>query len=97
MPARSGERQKLKKTNPLKAETKSMKPIILVGILLVVLGTLALAYQGINYTREKKVFEVGPIHATAETHERIPLPPVLGGLVLVGGVVLLVSGAKQKS
>jgi uncharacterized membrane protein len=85
------------KISPLTAETKSMKPIILVGILMVVLGTLALAYQGINYTRQKKVLEIGPIHATAETHERIPLPPILGGLVLVGGVVLLVTGARQKA
>ena len=74
-----------------------MKPIILVGILLVVLGALALAYQGINYTRQKKVLDIGPIHATTETHERIPLPPILGGLVLVGGVVLLITGARQKS
>jgi len=64
---------------------------------LVVLGALALAYQGISYTRQEKVLDVGPIHATAETQERIPLPPVLGGLVLVGGVVLLVIGAKRKS
>ena len=74
-----------------------MKPIILVGILMVVLGTLALAYQGISYTRQEKVLDIGPIHATAETHERIPLPPILGGLALVGGVAFLITGARQKS
>jgi uncharacterized membrane protein len=74
-----------------------MKPISLVGILLVVLGALALAYHGITYTRQEKVLDIGPIHATKETQERIPLPPVLGGLVLVGGVGLLVIGAKQKT
>ena len=74
-----------------------MKPIILVGILLVVLGALALAYQGISYTRQEKVLDIGPIHATTETHERIPLPPILGGLMLIGGIVLLVTGARQKS
>ena len=74
-----------------------MKPIVLIGIVLVVLGALALAYQGINYTRQEKVLDIGPIHATAEKHERIPLPPVIGGLALVGGVVLLVVGAKQKA
>jgi hypothetical protein len=63
-----------------------MKPIILVGILMVVLGTLALAYQGISYTRQEKVLDLGPIHATAETHERVRLPPILGGLMLAGGV-----------
>jgi len=73
-----------------------MKPIILVGILMVVLGTLALAYQGISYTRQEKVLNIGPIHATTETHERIPLPPILGGLVLVGGVAFLIASARQK-
>jgi hypothetical protein len=74
-----------------------MKPVTLLGILLVVLGALALAYQGFNYTREEKVLDVGPIHATAERHERVSIPPLLGGLALVGGVVLLVVGAKRRS
>jgi len=74
-----------------------MKPITVIAIVLVVLGALALAYQGINYTRQEKVLDIGPIHATAETHERIPLPPIVGGLALVGGIVLLVVGAKQKA
>jgi uncharacterized membrane protein len=74
-----------------------MKPISLAGIVLVVLGALALAYQGINYTHNEKVFDVGPIHATTESQDRIPLPPVIGGLVLVGGIALLVAGARQKT
>jgi len=74
-----------------------MKAITLIGIVLVVLGALALAYQGINYTRQEKVLDIGPIHATAEKQERIPLPPVVGGLALVGGVILLVVGAKKKT
>jgi uncharacterized membrane protein len=74
-----------------------MKSIIWVGILLIVLGALVLAYQGINYTRQKKVLDVGSVHLTKETHERIPLPPILGGLALAGGVVLLVMGARNKS
>ena len=72
-----------------------MKPITWLGILLVILGALALAYQGFNYTRQEKVLDVGPIHATAERHERVSIPPVLGGLALVGGVALLVAGAKR--
>ena len=74
-----------------------MKPIAWIGIALLVLGVLALAYQGINYTHQEKVLDIGPIHATAEKHERIPLPPVVGGLALVGGVVLLVVGARKKA
>jgi len=74
-----------------------MKPITMVGILLVVLGVLALAYQGINYNRQETVVNMGPMHVTTETHERLPLPPILGGLALAGGVVLLVFGAKQKA
>lgn len=74
-----------------------MKPMSLMGIVLIVLGALALAYQGINYTREKNVVDMGSMHVTTETHERIPLPPILGGLAVVGGVVLLVVGARNKS
>ena len=73
-----------------------MKPISWAGILLVVLGALVLAYQGINYTRQKRVLDVGSVHLTTETHERISVPPILGGLALVGGVVLLVMGARSK-
>ena len=74
-----------------------MKPISWVGIVLIVLGVLILAYQGINYTRQKNVLDMGSMHVTTETHERIPLPPILGGLALAGGVILLVMGARNKS
>jgi hypothetical protein len=72
-----------------------MKPISIAGILLVVLGALALAYQGITYTKREKIVDIGPIHATADTQKTIPLPPILGGIALIGGVVLLVAGAKR--
>ena len=74
-----------------------MKPISWAGIVLVVLSALALAYQGINYTRRKDVVDLGSIHVTTETQERIPVPPVLGGLALAGGIALLVIGARKKS
>jgi uncharacterized membrane protein len=74
-----------------------MRPLAIIGIALVILGAIALAYQGISYTRQEKVLDIGPIHATADKHERIPLSPVIGGLVLIGGVALLVMGARQKA
>jgi len=74
-----------------------MKSISIAGILLILLGALALAYQGINYTRQKQVLDVGSLQVTTETHERIPLPPILGGLAVVGGIVLLVAGARNKA
>ena len=74
-----------------------MKPIIWVGILLIVLGGLALAYQGFTYTHHERVMDVGPMHVTREDHDRVSIPPILGGLALVGGIVLLVVGAKKKS
>ena len=72
-----------------------MKPTSLAGIVLVVLGALALAYQGITYTRQEKVIDVGPIHATKDTQEQIPIPPILGGAALAGGIALLIAGARQ--
>ena len=74
-----------------------MKPIVWVGMVLIVLGALALAYQGFTYTHQEKVLDVGPIHATAEKHDRISIPPVLGALVLAGGIALIVLGAKKTS
>jgi uncharacterized membrane protein len=74
-----------------------MKPATMVGILLIVLGALALAYQGFNYTKQEKVLDIGPIHATAEEQKHVSIPPVLGGLVLVGGIALVIVGAKKKS
>jgi len=73
-----------------------MKPIIWVGILLIVLGGLALAYQGFTYTRQEKVLDIGPIHATREDQQHVSIPPVLGGLALLGGILLIVVGGKKK-
>ncbi len=73
-----------------------MKPISWIGIVLIVLGALALAYQGISYTRTEKVLDLGPLQATTETQERIPVPPILGGIAIIGGVVLLVAGARRR-
>jgi drug/metabolite transporter (DMT)-like permease len=69
-----------------------MKPL---GVILMVLGVLALVYQGFTYTTQKKVLDVGPIQATKQEHHTVPLPPILGALALIGGVVILVSDRKS--
>ena len=69
--------------------------IMLVGIVLVVLGIAAFAYQGITYTTRENIVNLGPIQASADTKKTIPLPPILGGLVLVGGIALVAVGAKK--
>jgi len=74
-----------------------MKPAMMIGILLIVLGGLALAYQGFSYTHQAKVLDVGPIHATAEEQKHVSIPPILGGLALVGGIALLVAGSRKSS
>jgi hypothetical protein len=66
----------------------------MLAIVLIVVGLVALAYEGITYTTREKVLEVGPIKATKETTKTIPLSPVLGGAALVCGVVLLIAAAR---
>jgi hypothetical protein len=64
-------------------------PLIIIGIVLIAVGLVSLAYQGITYTSRETVLEVGPIKASADKEKRIPLPPILGGIALAGGVALL--------
>jgi len=72
-----------------------MKPPLLIGIILIVLAVIAFSYQGITYTKREKVLDIGPIQATTEKKETIPLPPVLGAVALIGGVALVVVGSKH--
>jgi hypothetical protein len=72
-----------------------VKPTSLAGLVLIILGIIALTYQGITYTTHKKVLDVGPIQATKTEHNTIPLPPIFGGVALVGGIVLMMVGAKE--
>jgi hypothetical protein len=74
-----------------------MKPIAWGGIILVILGGLALMYQGFGYTQQEKVLGMGPMRSTAEKHGGISIPPIVGGLVLVGGIVMLVVATRRDS
>ncbi len=71
-----------------------MKTGAFLGILLIVLGAVALAYQGISYTTQKKVLDIGSIHATKEEHKTIPLPPIVGGVALLAGLALVFADSK---
>jgi uncharacterized membrane protein len=71
-------------------------PLIIIGIVLIALGLVSLAYQGITYTSRETVLELGPINATADTQKTIPVPPILGGLALAGGVTLLVGAWRSQ-
>ncbi len=72
-----------------------MRVLTTVGIMLIVIGVVALAYQGITYTTREKVLDVGPVEVRKDTQKTIPLPPILGGVALAGGLVLVLVGAKR--
>jgi hypothetical protein len=73
-----------------------MKPLTIVGIVLIIIGVVALAYQGISYTTTEKVVDIGPLKVEAKREKTIPLPPVLGGVAVAAGVVLLIAGARSR-
>ncbi len=72
-----------------------MKPASILGIILIVIGIIALAYGGISYTKREKVIDAGPLQVSADREKTIPFPPVLGGICLVGGIVLVLAGNKK--
>lgn len=72
-----------------------MKKLSIVGVLLIVLGIAAFAYQGITYTTQEKVVDLGPLQMTAEKTRTIPLPPIMGAIALSGGVALLIVGKRN--
>jgi hypothetical protein len=74
---------------------KPMRVITMVGIVLIVIGVVALAYQGITYTTREKVLEVGPVEVHKETRKTIPLPPLIGGVALAGGIILVLVGVRR--
>ena len=72
-----------------------MKPVTVIGVGLIILGVLALAYQGITYSTREKIIDLGPLKASVDKEKTIPLPPILGALALAGGVVLVIVGARK--
>ena len=69
----------------------------LVGIVLVILGIVGLAYGGIAWTTKEKVVDMGPLQVLHDKTQSLPLPPIAGGACLIAGVVLLIAGGRQKS
>jgi hypothetical protein len=72
-----------------------MKPALLIGIILIGLSIISFAYQGITYTSREKVVDIGPLQATAEKEKTIPLPPIFGGIALIGGIALVIVGSRK--
>ena len=72
-----------------------MKPAGIVGIILIIIGVVSLVYGGFTYTKRENVLEFGPIQATEEKQHTIPFPPLLGGICLVGGIVLVIVGSRK--
>jgi hypothetical protein len=72
-----------------------MRTTTLIAILLIALGVVAFGYQGFTYTTREKVVDLGPLQMTAEKTKTFPLPPIVGAIALVGGIVLLVTGKKN--
>lgn len=66
-----------------------------IGLVLIVLGLLALVYQGFTYTQRETVIDLGPIQATADREKTVPLSPIVGVVAVAGGIALLVAGRKR--
>ncbi|MDQ3118362.1 MAG: DUF3185 domain-containing protein [Verrucomicrobiota bacterium] len=72
-----------------------MKPAGIIGIILIAIGIIALAYGGFSYTTREKVIDAGPLQVSADKEKTLPLPPILGGLCLAGGIVLVLAGNRK--
>ena len=74
-----------------------MKPIAMLGIVLIVVGLAALVYQGVTYTSHETIVDIGPLHATADREKTLPISPVLGIAAVVGGTALLFAGMRARA
>jgi uncharacterized membrane protein YidH (DUF202 family) len=74
-----------------------MKPAGIVGIILIAIGIIALAYGGFSYTKRDKIIDAGPLQVSADREKTIPFPPILGGICLVGGIILVLAGNRKSA
>jgi uncharacterized membrane protein HdeD (DUF308 family) len=74
-----------------------MKATLIAGVVLLVLGVAALAYQRITYTSRDTVVDIGPLHATADRQKIIPLPPIVGIVAIGGGVALVIASMRRRT
>jgi len=74
-----------------------MKPTLILGIVLIVLGVVGLVFQGISYTTREKVVDIGALHVTAEKQKTIPIPAIVGGLALAGGIAVVVLASRKSA
>ena len=72
-----------------------MKSPTILAVILIVFGIVVFAYQGISYTTREKAVDLGPIQITAEKTHSLPLPPIVGGLALAGGIILLITSSRK--
>jgi drug/metabolite transporter (DMT)-like permease len=69
----------------------------LIGIVLIVVGVIALAMGGFSYTTREKVLDIGPIQATTEKRHSVPLSPIVGVAALIGGIAVLAAGSRTRA
>ena len=81
---------------PVRCRFVLVKPITILGIILIIFGVFVLVSEGITYTKTEKVLDIGPIEATAEREKTIPVHPVAGGAVLAAGVILVITGSRSR-
>jgi uncharacterized membrane protein HdeD (DUF308 family) len=72
-----------------------MKPLSVIGVILIVIGIVALAYQGITYTTSEKVVDLGPLKVEDQREKTIPVPPIAGAAALVAGIILVVVSVRR--
>jgi hypothetical protein len=72
-----------------------VKVMLLIGVVLVILGVIGLAYEGFTVTHEKKIVDIGPVQASKKEQETIPIPPILSWVAIGGGAVLIFAGFRR--